>query len=386
MTNRYAREGPTLEQLEHNNQDLADLPQVAIATYYGREIYSPLGAFDIRLVIILPGKFDDTIELRINTANLCRSPVYDALSYVWHPRDGTINISAPSRTALVTNHGSCPILLGANLDAAIRHLRPQQGPPLILWIDALCINQEVAKERNHQVGLMKRIYSSAHRVFIWLDPHRYCSDFVLNISRSGKLEKQDTDDFISCLEILLQRDWFGRVWIAQELTLAREDPIVHLGNRKYNWKAFAHSLNLVSARLRGDGHLYPSMPTTYLNCLRKAVLPSTLQTSALIARIGCVQNLADLRNAGPLAKFSERFVRTMYLQASEPRDKVYGLLGFSSWHDLAISPDYTKSAERVLAEAAAVIMEQDLYSYIAFQLWEYQKWRLYEHSLPSTLR
>jgi hypothetical protein len=34
----------------------------------------------------------------------------------------------------------------------------------VLWIDAICINQEDIQERNSQVQMMKRIYMAATRV------------------------------------------------------------------------------------------------------------------------------------------------------------------------------------------------------------------------------
>lgn len=39
-----------------------------------------------------------------------------------------------------------------------------------LWIDAIRINQEDIADRNHQVGLMRQIYSGASEVVVWLGP------------------------------------------------------------------------------------------------------------------------------------------------------------------------------------------------------------------------
>ncbi len=40
---------------------------------------------------------------------------------------------------------------------------------LILWIDAICINQDDVNERGHQVRLMQAIYTMAQCVIIWLN-------------------------------------------------------------------------------------------------------------------------------------------------------------------------------------------------------------------------
>jgi hypothetical protein len=42
-------------------------------------------------VEILPGEFDDPIEIAVKTVDLQDEPLYDALSYVWNPTDGTVD-------------------------------------------------------------------------------------------------------------------------------------------------------------------------------------------------------------------------------------------------------------------------------------------------------
>lgn len=50
---------------------------------------------------------------------------------------------------------------------ALRHLR-QPDSTGILWIDALCINQNESLERNHQVSQMGKIYAKSTDVVAWL--------------------------------------------------------------------------------------------------------------------------------------------------------------------------------------------------------------------------
>jgi len=38
----------------------------------------------------------------------------------------------------------------------------------VFWIDALCIDQNNTKEKNHQVKQMGKIYANAYRVVSWL--------------------------------------------------------------------------------------------------------------------------------------------------------------------------------------------------------------------------
>jgi hypothetical protein len=93
---------------------------------------------EIRLVDIRPGEFNDPIELDLHTASLRDCPQYDALSYVWNPLYGMSGNAIDPVT--VKNSGDCIVLVGENLDAAIRHLR-QPTESRKMWIDAISINQ-----------------------------------------------------------------------------------------------------------------------------------------------------------------------------------------------------------------------------------------------------
>lgn len=181
-------------------------------------VYSPLLLTEIRLVEILSDDFDDPIRVNIKVVNLADQPVYDALSYVWNPRDGTMDSSESTGIVKVVNHNSLPIAIGANLEAALRHLRPNKipssaSPGRTLWIDALCINQSDRTDRSQQVGRMKDIYSLAAHVLIWLGPVPSSSDCVVKVIRTGHLGTIDGGAFILGLRELLRRDWFRRVWV-----------------------------------------------------------------------------------------------------------------------------------------------------------------------------
>lgn len=177
-------------------------------------VYTSLLPTEIRVVEIQPGGFHDHIEIVIKVVNLDDHPIYDALSYVWHPQDGSIENSDTLDVARVFAHQTFLMPLGANLEAAIRHLR-LQDVCLTLWIDALCINQKNPMERNHQVSLMKNIYSSADHVLIWLGPALGESNFCIQALQSRPLKtERDVIQFVIALAILFLRNWFTRVWVS----------------------------------------------------------------------------------------------------------------------------------------------------------------------------
>jgi hypothetical protein len=102
--------------------------------------YSPLGPDDIRLVKVMPGDIDDPVSFSIDTVNLRARPRprYEALSYVWTPKDGTIDALSRSHHIPAQNYPRFPLEVKANLHAAMRHIRlPTKSRAL--WIDALCM-------------------------------------------------------------------------------------------------------------------------------------------------------------------------------------------------------------------------------------------------------
>jgi hypothetical protein len=68
--------------------------------------------------------------------------------------------------------------------------------------------------------------------------------------------------------------------------------------------------------------------------------------------------------------FSRQFLRTLHLSASDPRDKIFGILGISNFRGTCIVPDYTKSTEEVLLNATITLIREDtlaLYYFMPLQ-------------------
>ncbi|KAJ4318199.1 hypothetical protein N0V84_006955 [Fusarium piperis] len=117
-------------------------------------IYKPLRkeTNEIRLIEILPSEDADAkVEVR-----LFQRPLKDVsgqfmpFSYVWGDSTDTKPIKQ-TRTLL-------PDILAKGF----------WDKPTIFWADAICINQQDPEERNHQVQLMKSIYSSTPMALAWL--------------------------------------------------------------------------------------------------------------------------------------------------------------------------------------------------------------------------
>ena len=113
----------------------------------------------IRLLHLLPGSWDDTIECKLVTVSLQDSPAYNALSYVWGDKNDTCKIHVEGEDVRVTK----------NLFAALRRIRAHRDTQrATLWADAICIDQSNVQKRNVQVALMGQIYTLCQSVLIWL--------------------------------------------------------------------------------------------------------------------------------------------------------------------------------------------------------------------------
>jgi hypothetical protein len=109
-------------------------------------------------------------------------------------------------------------MVTTNLEVALRYLRHQKAHK-VLWVDALCINQEDIKERNYQVRTMRDIYVAAEKVVVWLgeegdakvalDP---CDTINENKEKQIYPDYSDTE-FEACYKLFYGRPWWRRTWI-----------------------------------------------------------------------------------------------------------------------------------------------------------------------------
>ncbi|KAI4173796.1 MAG: hypothetical protein LQ346_008354 [Caloplaca aetnensis] len=146
--------------------------------------YQPLDpeAKTIRLMRLLPGSFEDDICVSLKTTVLHdkKIPKFEALSYAWGSKEDPAQISITphsqsnllSKWARILKTGkrvdAC-LDVTQNLAVALRHLRSRKRKR-VLWIDAICVNQQNLEERGHQVQRMADIYRNAKQVIAWLGP------------------------------------------------------------------------------------------------------------------------------------------------------------------------------------------------------------------------
>jgi hypothetical protein len=124
-------------------------------------VYENLAPGSIRLLELLPGQKDSTLECKIITARKGEHPKYEALSYA---------CGDPTPLHLVKEQLSGTLLhIATNLHDALQRIR-YENETRTLWVDAICIHQSNLDEKGHQVAHMGQIYRYASRVI----PDRLC--------------------------------------------------------------------------------------------------------------------------------------------------------------------------------------------------------------------
>lgn len=129
---------------------------------YDSDLYAPLDTSTptIRLLSLLPERLEGEIRVELKPCSLNNArDRYTTLSYTW----GDADIVA---SRLIRCNGRLTSI-SENLYTALRTLRLRDSP-LLLWADALCINQDDTSERTLQVGLMAEIYRNSKETVIWL--------------------------------------------------------------------------------------------------------------------------------------------------------------------------------------------------------------------------
>ena len=103
-------------------------------------------------------------------------PHYEALSYTWGTTDDPeiAYVMNLEPGGNVRNDVYATLPIYQNLACALRYLR-YINQVRIFWIDAVCINQSNVPERNKQVKRMANIYKLAYRVVAWLGIEEYNS-------------------------------------------------------------------------------------------------------------------------------------------------------------------------------------------------------------------
>jgi hypothetical protein len=315
---------------------------VCRATSY---VYQPLddATQSIRLIRLQPAlNFESDVQCEIYHVTLDTQPIYEALSYAW----GDAKVTSPIFLE------SCPFQATVNLVSALRHLRHEDNTRT-LWVDAICIDQSNIQERGHQVAFMAKIYSMAECDILWLgdDPHDDAEKtFKLiqnightfnNLPAKGKERTKalraassffGEDAPIAPLQrVMYDRPIWKRIWIVQEIVVARKVSL-QCGVHSMSWDSLPTFMDVMALH----DHSLWQQPGALAFHLK------VWEAFQYVVSIGTVRiEYHKLVHEPSILDLWKQFHTS---QATDPRDKIFALLGLCDPVSLDLNTDYTKAA------------------------------------------
>lgn len=287
---------------------------------------------EIRILDLLPAPSNEPeapIKCELRTVTLASKPDYEALSYVWGSDAKLIEIEVSEQKVGVT----------PNLYAGLKRLRRPHGTRS-LWIDQLCINQWDTQEKAEQVRLMRDIYSNCRNCQIWMGEiaediplvdAEQALEFIKYMAALADAEDADSvpkppsfkssktfEGPMKALQTLSYEadicngnPWWGRVWTVQEAVLPPQATI-SWGPLLLPWS----QLYKATRPWVGDGC---GLPWEVWELLET---PNVSFLGDIMAMIIWLE-IAKQRDDGPVAMIN----RWRFRHATDPRDKIYALLG-----------------------------------------------------------
>jgi hypothetical protein len=272
--------------------------------------------------------------------------VYEAVSYAWGDQS--------LRESIICNEQHLSITRSLHAALAVFRLPDE---PRTLWADAVCINQEDVEERSCQVELMRPIYKGASEVLIWLGHEnsatvrlgmqQICD--VLNAKRTSdstvvhyqwlglarssggdeapELTTQTKD--ASPLKRLFESTWFRRLWVIQEVVVSTSACLF--------WGYAAIDFRWVGQLAYHMRFQNEALRITLIG----NVFSYNVQHAAWIFELWTDRHRRQT--------FANLLRAAVHFDVTDPRDRVYGMLGIPTIErdpqssDLFLQPNYELS-------------------------------------------
>jgi hypothetical protein len=281
---------------------------------------------EFRILKLEPGEDRDPIKCNLSISRLCNASsqsTFDALSYVW----------GSSETSHTIYLDGWKIPVRTNLWSFLKEFRSRENSKT-LWIDAVCIDQSNLAERSIQVQQMGNIYSAARRVLSWLGKADSKSEsamtFIHNESRGAQSMNFEPDAATrQALAHWSEGSYWQRTWIVQEFILAR-DLVLLCGQSSLELRS------LVSFYMRLEKTFSSNTWSGFLRSPAATLLQQRMQ------RASADRSLSTL------------IINNQATQCSDPRDRVYAMLGLTSKEftnpDRKLAANYSMETRELLLE------------------------------------
>lgn len=306
----------------------------------------------MRLFVLFRGEESDILR-----GNICHMPfsnagAYRSLSYVWGPEQPN-----HKKRLLITPQGV--LRIKTSLGAALQRLR-QNAKELVLWVDAICINQEDEDEKAKQIMLLPQIFQRATCTLAVIAADNKSEQTVETLLQIAAVQAYGPDitkwpqevgflrtrdrwivkgvpaydsDFWQSVEDFFRRPWFRRAWIVQEAIAARTVTLI-CGKWMFDWNVIRTAMEVVDQALGATA-------------LADAWQPFMMLTEH--------RELEVRAKRRPLLDLLETFRHT---KAGLQRDRFFSLLGLAADADHPnFEPDYRAPFEQIVCRFAQAFIE-----------------------------
>lgn len=346
--------------------------------------YEPLKSDELRLLRVEPGD-TDVIRVELRTIKSRTSQRFWALSYVWGARENPATILLNDEPFSITRN-----LYNALYQYRRHGFQGYDTEKTMLWVDAICINQNDHVEKSIQVPRMSEIYGQCERVLAWLGPvdsHEESNvgrlaeklkdfqstadsmsqdltedDRITEYMESGRSDETaaiDVESVRKALRSIGHRPWFRRIWILQEAVLAKKQPILLCGAYELEYEIFFKTWVLMLNPSEDGQLLYSFMaenPVRFkaIELVYKNILQARSENTQEEAKDAVSQ---EKQSALDIVKLLNE---TSELEATVAHDRLYALIGLLACDPLpmALQPDYTQSFEELCYKFTMFILEQ----------------------------
>lgn len=326
----------------------------------------------IRVIDLLPGTGDSQIECQLRHVSLLDNPAYEAISHCW-------GVDPPSETIQCDR---LPLLITKSLHGALHQFRDPDRVRT-LWADAICINQGDVEEKSSQVTMMGKIYSQATGVRVWLGPatetstrgmaliqelvdlaHQHSEKYAAPMSQIRDLKSPQwlrarfpqgmasSETHWRPFFLLCSNPWFRRAWVVQEVALSYARARLCCGDITVPWSDFVIAVFFSQYGLTygwgaQDDYALARISGNRVLCLGHTSAEVALDVEAGGNGLGLLWLLEINRSAS----------------ATDPRDKVYSVLGMARNHgfrtlETLIIPDYRLDTATLYQQVSELFLDK----------------------------
>lgn len=328
---------------------------------------------DIRVLVLFPGTWSSPIRTSLQKMNLDDEKIYEAVSYAWGEPDDTRGIFVEEAIHQIPS----------NLEACLRYLR-KPTKPVVLWADAICINQKDTLEKADQVKLMGEIFRHCSSTYIWLgipntssptpeshrstekgngaDPFYIIKHFAQDrhlaslscfkkVGSEKRIEFFEDSAFVKIWKAFTeasQKSWWSRFWCVQECLLSPSATIV-FGHWRLPWKTVKTcQVNYNKHVLHCCSESASAMPEHYTFYADMNVAHTQLELDH-----GTTWRLPPAIPSTP-----DLLIRSFsYKACRDPRDKIFGICGLLEHSGYGgYNVDYSLSTASAYQEAMKTLL------------------------------